>query len=88
MNRTTLSLSDEVAYALKREARRRHLSVSAVAREVLAERFGLDPGAERQIPFAGIVSDGDPRHAAARMEESLDEILDEAEQDALGRRSR
>jgi len=85
MTRTTLSLPDDLASALKREAHRRHTSVSAVAREALAERFGLS-GAKREVPFAGIVSDGDPDHAAARMEESLEEIVDEAYRDAFGGR--
>lgn len=84
MNRTTLSLPDDLASALKREARRRHTSVSAVAREALAERFGFT-GAKREVPFAGIVSDADPRHAASRMEEELDEIIvDETYHDAFG----
>ena len=83
MNRTTLSLPDDLASALKREAHRRHTSVSAIAREALAERFGLT-GAKRELPFAGIVSDSDPDHAAARMENSLDEIVDDAYHDAFG----
>lgn len=85
MTRTTLSLPDDLASALKREARRRHTSVSAVARDALAERFGLT-GAKREVPFAGIVSDGDPRHAASRMEEELDEVVEEAYRDAFGGR--
>lgn len=88
MTRTTLSLPDDIASALKREARRRHTSVSAVAREALADRFGLRGDVPREVPFAGIVSDPDPRHAAAMMEESLEEILDEAERDAFGDRGR
>jgi len=86
MNRTTLSLPDDVAFALKREAHHRHTSVSAVAREALAERFGLGGSRPREIPSAGIVSDSDPRHAAARMEETLGEIVEEAERDAFGDR--
>lgn len=83
MNRTTLSLPDDLASALKREARRRHTSVSAVAREALADRFGLS-GAKREVPFAGIVSDADPQHAAERMEEELGQIVDDAYHDAFG----
>jgi len=85
MTRTTITLPDDVASALKREARRRHTSVSAIAREALADRLGL-AGAKREVPFAGIVSDSDPRHAAAQMEENLDEIVDEAYRDAFGGR--
>jgi hypothetical protein len=83
MNRTTLSLPDDLASALKREARRRHTSVSAIAREALAEHLGLGAG-KREVPFAGIVSDSDPDHAAARMEDSLDEVVDDAYHDAFG----
>ena len=54
MTRTTLSLPDSLAQALKREARRRHTSVSAVAREALEERFGLAGKAARDVPFAAI----------------------------------
>jgi predicted transcriptional regulator len=87
MTRITLSLPDDFASALRREARRRHTSVSAVAREALGERLGL-AGAKREVPFAAIVSDDDPSHAAARIEESLDDVIEEAERDAFGSRSR
>jgi len=76
MTRTTITLPDDLASALKREARRRHTSVSALAREALAERLGLG-GAKRELPFVAIVSDPDPAHAAARMDEGLAEIADE-----------
>lgn len=54
MTRTTLSLPDDLARVLKREARRRHVSVSAVAREALEERFGLVRGKPRDVPFAAL----------------------------------
>ena len=85
MNRTTLSLSDEVAYALKREARRRHSSVSAVARDVLSDHFGLVSKEKREIPFAGIARSTDGR-TAAESEQLLEELIPEIERDALGRR--
>ncbi len=87
MTRVTLSLPDDFASALRREARRRHTSVSAVAREALAERLGLT-GAKREVPFAGIVSDADPAHAAARMDEGLTEIADETLAGIFDRRDR
>lgn len=87
MTRITLSLPDDFASALKREARRRHTSVSAVAREALAERLHLT-GAKREVPFAGIVSDADPAHAAARMDEGLAEIADETLAGIFERRDR
>jgi plasmid stability protein len=88
MNRTTLSLPDDLASALKREARRRHTSVSSVAREALSDHFGFGGEGPREVPFAAIVSDDDPSHAAARMEESLGEIIEDAYQDAFGDRRR
>lgn len=63
MNRTSLSLPDDVAFALKREAQRRHTSVSAVAREALAERFGLSDTRPREVPFAALGRSGDGRSA-------------------------
>ncbi|HEX2708427.1 MAG TPA: hypothetical protein VHM66_10525 [Solirubrobacterales bacterium] len=88
MNRTTLSLPDEVTYALKREARRRHTSVSSVAREVLSDHFGLAEVGRREIPFAAIGRSTDGR-TAAEAEEMLDEIIEEAELDAFdGNRGR
>jgi Ribbon-helix-helix protein, copG family len=83
MTRTTLSLPDDLAFALKREARRRHTSVSAIAREALAERFGLaDIGGPREVPFAALGASTDGR-SAREAEEMLDEIF---EQRARGRR--
>jgi predicted transcriptional regulator len=88
MTRITLSLPDDFASALKREARRRHTSVSAVAREALSERLGLGGEQEREVPFAAIVSDADPTHAAARMDEGLAEIADETLAGIFERRDR
>jgi hypothetical protein len=79
MNRTTLSLPDDVAFALKREARQRHTSVSAVAREALAERFGLRGEGPREVPFAAIGrSDGEPGGRDA--EKMLAEIFEKRDQ--------
>jgi len=87
MTRITLSLPDDFASALKREAKRRHTSVSAVAREALAERLRLG-GTKREVPFAAIVSDADPAHAAARMDEGLAEIADETLAEIFEQRDR
>lgn len=64
MTRTTLSLPEDLASALKREAHRRHTSVSAVAREALAERFGLVDTGPREVPFAALGRSTDGRTAA------------------------
>ncbi|HTR89447.1 MAG TPA: CopG family transcriptional regulator [Solirubrobacteraceae bacterium] len=52
MQRTTISLPDDLALALSREAHRRRSSASAVTREALRIHLGLTPGASRQLPFA------------------------------------
>jgi predicted transcriptional regulator len=71
MKRTTISLPDDLAAALEREARRRRVSVSHVAREALAERLGSGRRAPREIPFAGIGRSG--YHDTARnFEEAFD----------------
>jgi predicted transcriptional regulator len=75
MNRTSLSLPDDVAFALKREARRRHTSVSAVAREALAERFGIGNTGPREVPFAAIGRSSDGR-GAGEADEMLEDIFE------------
>jgi hypothetical protein len=70
MKRTTVSLPDDMAKALEREARRRGTSVSAVAREALAERLHLRAGEPRELPFVGLGRSG-MRDTARRAEEIL-----------------
>jgi Arc/MetJ-type ribon-helix-helix transcriptional regulator len=57
MKRTTVTLPDELAKAVEREARRRRSSVSQVTREALAAHldFAEQP---RQLPFVGLGSSG------------------------------
>ena len=43
MKRTTVSLPDELASAVAREAERRRTSVSEVTREALLAHLGIDP---------------------------------------------
>jgi hypothetical protein len=57
MKRTTISLPDELAAAVTREARRRRVSVSHVAREALEGRYGVLED-KRVIPFAAIGHSG------------------------------
>lgn len=59
MKRTTISLPDDLALVVERESRRRGVSVSALAREALAARL-QDPGATREVPFAGLITSGEP----------------------------
>jgi Arc/MetJ-type ribon-helix-helix transcriptional regulator len=83
MKRTTISLPDELARALEREASRRRTSISEVVRCALVEQLGLDR--PRPIPFAGIANSGQG-NLAARMEEILaEEWEDDIRTDAFNR---
>jgi len=62
MKRTTISLPDDLASALKREARRRRVPVSQVAREALVERLGRSSG-RRELRFAALGHSGHPTTA-------------------------
>jgi len=81
MKRTTVSLPDDLAQALDREARRRGASASEITREALQARLGLEPGRTRELPFAALGRSG---HAstARDMEELLEQ---EWNDDAHGR---
>ncbi|HXB66060.1 MAG TPA: CopG family transcriptional regulator [Solirubrobacteraceae bacterium] len=76
MTRTTLSLPDDLAEALAREARRRSTSASAIAREAIAKHLRLAPGEPRPVPFAALGHSG--HHTTGRdMEELLAREWDE-----------
>ena len=70
MKRTTISLPDDVALLAEREARRRGVSLSEVARDALAQHLGLDLPAPRPLPFAKL---GHSNHTdtSARVDEIL-----------------
>jgi plasmid stability protein len=70
MKRTTLSLPDDLAQALTREARRQSTSVSAIARDALAKHLHLVPGEARPLPFAALGHSGH-RTTARDMEDML-----------------
>lgn len=57
MKRTTISLPDELAAAVDREARRRRVPVSQIAREALEERLRRAEG-RRQLAFAALGRSG------------------------------
>jgi Arc/MetJ-type ribon-helix-helix transcriptional regulator len=64
MKRTTISLPDELAGIVSREAQRRRVSVSELAREALREHVaGGKLGEPRVLPFAGIGRSGTRRTA-------------------------
>jgi predicted transcriptional regulator len=69
MQRTTISLSDELASALDSAARRRNASRSEIAREAIAEHLGLGER-PRELPFAAVGSGGE-RDGARRMKQIL-----------------
>jgi hypothetical protein len=69
MKRTTISLPDEHAGALEREARRRRLPVSQVAREVFEARYGVVRSGKRELPFAALGRSG--THTTARDAEQI-----------------
>jgi predicted transcriptional regulator len=82
MRRTTISLPDELADALEREARRRSLPASAIARDALSDYLGIGrAGEQRELPFAAVGRSGQ-RTTARDMEELLEREWD---QDAGGR---
>jgi predicted transcriptional regulator len=70
MKRTTISLPDDLAVAVQREARRRNRSVSQLARDALARELGLAGDQPRQLPFAALGRSGH-RTTAQEMEELL-----------------
>jgi predicted transcriptional regulator len=70
MKRTTISLPDDLAAALDREARRRGVAVSQIAREAIEARLGRSPTGKRKLPFASLGRSG--HHTTA---EDAEEIL-------------
>ena len=71
MKRTTISLPDDLADALEREARRRAVPASAIARDALTDYLGLGTAFDRRaIPFAGVGRSGH-QTTARDMEELL-----------------
>jgi predicted transcriptional regulator len=70
MRRTTITLTDDLAQALAREAHRRSTSASAIARDALAKHLHLVPGDARRLPFAALGRSGHET-TARDMEELL-----------------
>jgi predicted transcriptional regulator len=80
MKRTTITLSDELASAVAREARRRSQSVSEVTREALTEHLGLGGEGARKLPFAALGESG--HRTTAR---DIEDILESDWQSDRGR---
>lgn len=73
MRRTTISLPDDLADALQREAHRRSVPASAIARDALTHYLGLGrPGDTRELPFAALGRSGH-KTTARDMEELLEQ---------------
>jgi predicted transcriptional regulator len=76
MKRTSISLPDDLAEALDREARRQRSTVSAVARTALATHLGLVEGKPRKLAFADLGRSGH-RTTGRDMEELLEQEWDD-----------
>jgi Arc/MetJ-type ribon-helix-helix transcriptional regulator len=70
MKRTTISIPDDLATALEREARRRRASASEVVRQALTAYLQMLPDHTRPLPFAALGRSGH-RHTARDFEEIL-----------------
>ena len=81
MKRTTISLPDDLAQALEREARRQHSSASEVARTALAHHLNLGQSEPRVLSFANIGRSG--RRSTAR---DMEQLLEQEWNDDPGRR--
>jgi|HubBroStandDraft_1064217.scaffolds.fasta_scaffold327542_2 predicted transcriptional regulator len=81
MRRTTISLPDDLAQALDREARIRHTSASEVTRTALAQHLGLTQSQPRELAFAELGRSG--RHTTAR---DMEQLLEQEWSDISGRR--
>ncbi|MFQ5742442.1 MAG: CopG family transcriptional regulator [Acidobacteriota bacterium] len=68
MKRTTITLPDELAEFVSREAHRRQTSVSALVRDLIARGLALD--SPREIPWAGLFEDPE-MVPAARIDDEL-----------------
>lgn len=77
MHRITVSLPDEVAAAVQREARRSEKSVSAVTRDAICSHLHLviEPNQVRSFGIVGI-GESDPREGG-NVASRVDEILAE-----------
>jgi Arc/MetJ-type ribon-helix-helix transcriptional regulator len=58
MKRTTISLPDELADILAREAQRRELSISEVVRSALLDHLSISVEGTRRLPFIALGRSG------------------------------
>jgi len=69
MRRITITLPDDLAAAVEREARRRRCPVSRLCRETLAGYLGWGSTERRELPFAALGRSG--HHNTARDFEAI-----------------
>jgi Arc/MetJ-type ribon-helix-helix transcriptional regulator len=77
MFRTTITLPEELAAILTREAKRRDSSVSAIVRDAVESFLGLTGTKPRRLPFAALGRSGH-RHTARDAEKILAREWDRA----------
>jgi predicted transcriptional regulator len=70
MMRTTITLPDDLARLLAREARRHDTSVSDIVRRAVTSFRDLSTGGRRELPFAALGRSG-RRHTARDAEKIL-----------------
>jgi hypothetical protein len=70
MKRITISLPNDLAAALAREARRRRVPVSGIAREAIEQRLGRKSTERHRLPFIAL-----GRSGYRTTSEDFDEIL-------------
>jgi hypothetical protein len=73
MRRTTIMLPEDVDARLRREARRRNVSVAEIAREAIEEHLPEPPRSGRLGFFA--VGDGDPGDVSERVDEFVGKAI-------------
>jgi predicted transcriptional regulator len=81
MKRTTISIPDDLAQALDREARRRGSSASEVTRTALAKHLGMVQSEPRTLAFANLGRSG--HRTTAR---DMEQLLEQEWNDLPGRR--
>jgi hypothetical protein len=80
MKRTTITLTDELAELLAREAERRRMTVSELMRNLITESLLGSQEKPRDIPWAGLVDE--PAMVRA---ENIDEVLSKTWADDINR---
>jgi predicted transcriptional regulator len=70
MKRTTISLPDDLAAAVERAARQRHLTVSELSRQALRAHLGLVGDTPRRLAFADL-----GRSGQANVSQDMEDLL-------------